>query len=105
MGVEFAHHLHLRGGGDPEETVPAPHPRVDPGDAAVKAASPVSRRELSDPLHRVALGALREQHLDGPGLRIYSQPKSEEVAVLGTATADFASFTFRRKRRWMNSVR
>ena len=37
MGVEFAHRLHLRRGGDPEEPVPAAQPRVDPGDNAISA--------------------------------------------------------------------
>src|SRR5450755_389133 len=82
MGVDLAHELHLRQGGDPKEPVPAPQPRTDPGDAREQRVPPVSRRELPDPLHRVALGVLREEHFDGPGLRIYSQPESEEVAVL-----------------------
>src|ERR1700737_4185077 len=82
MGVDLAQRLHLRRGDDPEEPVPAPQPRVDLGDAREHRASPSPWRELFDLLHRVALGALREQHLDGPGVRIYSQPESEEVTVL-----------------------
>ena len=70
VGVDLAHICISSTGGDPEEPVPAAQPRVDPGDARDERASPVSRRQLADALHRVALRALRQQHLDGPGLRI-----------------------------------
>src|SRR5450755_3646196 len=87
MGVDLAQRLHLRWRDDPEEPVPAPQPRVDLGDAREQRAPPGSRREIADPLHRVALSALREQHLHRPGLRIYAQPKPEEVSVLRTGNS------------------
>jgi hypothetical protein len=47
-----------------------------------KRASPRSRCEFADACHREPLGALRQQHLHGPVLRIAPQAETEEVAVL-----------------------
>lgn len=69
VGVDLAHHLHLGGSGDPEEAIRAAQSRVDLGDAAIEAVPPVAWCQLADPVHRVALCALGEQGLHGPGPR------------------------------------
>jgi hypothetical protein len=105
VGVERAQRELLAGRGDPEEAVPPDKPHVDAGDAALKRAPPLSRCELADLLSGVALGALGEQNLDGPGLRIEPQPEAEEWRSSGRATADLSWLIFRRKRRPMNRSR
>jgi hypothetical protein len=70
VGVQRAQHELLAGRCDPEELMPSAKPHVDAGDTALQRASPLSRRQLTDPGHRVAPGAMRQQHHHGPRLRI-----------------------------------
>ena len=60
------------GGGDPEETVPAAQPRVVLGEMKLSSVPP-QFLAVSWQMRSIAkrLGALRQQHLHNPGIRVY----------------------------------